>query len=498
MAKFFITTPIYYVNDVPHIGSAYTTLVADVLARAHRQFGEAVYFLTGTDEHGAKIAHQAEMAGAKPQAYADKIATEFSKTWASLGIKPDHFGRTTDKRHQYLVGQVMQVLYDKELIYPGTYQGWYCVACEEYKDIPAGSKPPTDDERSEVTRRRPHPICDIHHQPLEFIEEKIYYFALSRYQDQLIKLIEKDQLKIEPVERKNEVLAFLTGEPLRDLPVTRSKVSWGIPVPFAKDQTVYVWFDALLNYLTFSGANVDLAAVKGQQTWWPASLQLLGKDILRFHAVIWPAVLLALDLPLPKQLLVHGFFTINGAKMSKTTGNIIKPQAMIDRYGAEATRFLILQAIPLGADGDISWKKLDITYTAYLANGLGNLLQRSIVLINKFGIKPQTRAVSIAGLKKAYLAHDLTGAIQQIIQMIDETNRYLATEQPWAMTSAAKSRGEGLMTNDALRETVLVKTVEALLGIAQALNPLMPQTATAIHQQLKSLRPEPLFKRLAN
>lgn len=477
MSKFFITTPIYYANEAPHIGSAYTTLVADVLSRAHRQFGEETYFLTGTDEHGAKIAKKAEQASQHPKEYVAKIAAEFRQTWDLLGIKPNVFVRTTDKNHQYLVGQVIQLLYDKKLIYPGRYQGWYCVACEEYKEIPTGSK-------SAGSNPKTAPLCDIHRQPLEIIEEKVYYFALSRFQDQLIKIITAETLKIRPVERKNEALAFLTGEPLRDLPVTRSKVSWGIPVPFDPDQTVYVWFDALLNYLTFSGRNVDLAALQGRQTWWPASLQLLGKDILRFHAVIWPALLLGLELPLPSQLFVHGFFTINGAKMSKTTGNVIKPAKLVNRYGAEATRFLILTAFPFGADGDISWAKLDAAYTAYLANGLGNLLQRTVVLIRKFGLKPQTEAAAIAGVTKAYLANDLTGAIQQTIIMIDETNHYLAVKQPWAIKNQAK------------RETVLIKTVAALLGIAEAITPLLPRTAAAIKRQLNRLQPQPLFRRL--
>lgn len=491
MTKFFITTPIYYVNDVPHIGSAYTTLAADVLARAHRQYGDEVRFITGTDEHGAKIAQAAKEAGLAPLAFADSIAGQFQKTWALLDIKADEFGRTTDDRHRYLVGRVIEYLYRQELVYPGKYEGWYCLACEEYKELRPGSGTQQD------------PVCEVHNRPLEFISESIYYFALSRFQEELVGLIEGDQLLIRPESRKNEVLSFLHSEPLRDIPVTRSKVSWGVPVPFAPEQTVYVWFDALLNYLSFSGAKIGSSANKTDQTeWlaiylalragiWPPSLQLIGKDILRFHAVIWPAMLLALKLPLPKELFVHGFFTVNGQKMSKSLGNVIRPQELVLRYGVSATRYLILSAFPFGADGDISIQKFDTAYTAYLANGLGNLLQRTIVLINKFGIKPWIRlrspqANSPVNIKEAYLANDLTRAIELTFQLVAEADRYLASKQPWAMD------------NDALRETVLVKTYEELQKIAEALVPLMPETAEAIKRQLETLEPEPLFPRLEN
>lgn len=464
--KYFLTTPIYYVNGPPHIGSAYTTLAADVLARAHRANGDDVSFLVGTDEHGAKIAQQAKEAGKEPQEFVDEIASQFRATWDLLGIKYDIFARTTDPKHEHLVTRVVSDLHERGVLYPGTYEGWYCVACEEYKDIPADEK---------------GPICDIHGKPLEFITEEIYYFALSKYQKDLTRIIESDELLIQPLERKHEVLSFIkTG--LKDIPVTRSKVDWGIKVPFAREQTVYVWVDALLNYLTFAGVNIDA----NELGCWPAELQVIGKDILRFHAVIWPAMLLALGLPLPKKLFVHGFFTVDGEKMSKTLGNIIRPQELVDRYGVEATRYLIVSAVPWGADGDISLAKLDTTYTADLANGLGNLLQRTIILIKKHGIKPQVDQSEATEVLKKYLANDLTGGLKLTNQLITDANRYLATEQPWALD------------NDALRETVLVKTVEQLLEIASALEPVMPETAKRIRQQLEILEPQPLFPRLDN
>lgn len=464
---FFITTPIYYVNDVPHLGHAYTTLMADVLTKAHAQLGEKTLFLTGTDEHGAKVARKAADNNLDNQQFVDQVAHKFQETWVSLGIEPSVFVRTTDQRHKYLVGQVVAELERKKTIYAGKYKGWYCVACEEYKDVDQANLD-----------------CDVHHQPLELVEEEVYYFALSKFQDQLIELIESDELKIRPVERQHEALAFLKGQPLRDIPITRSKVSWGIPLPFDSSQTVYVWFDALLNYLSFSTENSNLEAIRANQTSWPATLQLLGKDILRFHAIIWPAILLSLELPLPKLLYVHGFFTLNGAKMSKTTGNVISPQALIDRYGRDATRYLIVSAVPFGSDGDISLAKLDAVYTARLSNGLGNLLQRTIVLINKFGVRPQVRPSDNTEIEEAYRRFDVAEALTQTFQLVDDANRYLASQQPW------------LMDNDALRENVLVKTYEQLLKISQALKPIMPAVAARMDQQLTTLKAEPLFPRL--
>lgn len=474
--RFLLTTPIYYVNDVPHIGSAYTTLVADALARAHRQLGGKTRFITGTDEHGVKVARQAAAAGQSNQDYVDSISQKFHAAWSSLHIEPDAFVRTTDPRHQYLVGQVMSRLRDNQFIYPGSYRGWYCVGCEEYKE-----------EFKDIATLKSSasaPSCDIHQRPLELLEEQIYYFALSQFQDRIIELIKSQEFRIEPPARRNEVLAFLTSQPLRDLPVTRSQVAWGITVPFDPNQTVYVWIDALLNYLSFANPDGDLAKIDQPDSWWPADFQLIGKDIWRFHAIIWPALLIALNIPLPKELFIHGFFTVNGTKMSKSLGNVISPQQLIDRYGAEAARYLIVSAVPLGNDGDISLAKFDAAYTATLANGLGNLVQRTISLINKFAIKPQVAANRLGLIEEAYLANDLSRAIDLTVNLINDSNSYLAAEQPWAMT------------NDAERQNVLTKTYAQLLTIAEAVTPLMPVTGQRIKEQLDTLRPEPLFPRL--
>jgi methionyl-tRNA synthetase len=364
----------------------------------------------------------------------------------------------------------MQKLYDAGYIYQGSYEGWYCVGCEEYKDI--------------VSAEGQTPECEVHQKPLEFVKEEIYYFALSRFQDRLIAAIQTDEIRVQPEGRKNEILSFLLNEPLRDIPVTRSKVAWGVSAPFAPDQTIYVWFDALLYYLSFSDGKSILEQNTGHRTWWPASLQLLGKDILRFHAVIWPAMLMALELPTPKELFVHGFFTINGQKMSKSLGNVIRPAELVARYGVDATRFLVLSAVPYGSDGDISMDRLDAMYTAHLANGIGNLLQRVISLINRYGIKPQISAHSITSIEEAYRANDISQALHRTNILVDEANRYIASTAPWSME------------NEAEREAVLVNCYQTLLTIAQAIVPVMPTVAEKMVAQLESLQPEPLFPRL--
>lgn len=498
--KYYITTPIYYVNDVPHIGSAYTTVVADCLARAHRQYGDEVLFLTGTDEHGAKIAQKARELGREPLDYANEIAGHFQVAWRGFSISHDRFARTTNSAHKKLVAEVLLELQQNGDIYEGQYSGWYCTPCEEYKDL---SPPPGAQLREAQTagvqqgrevqtpgaQLREAPRCEIHQKTLEWIEESVYYFALSRYQQPLIAAISSDELLVSPAARKNEALSFLTGQELRDIPVTRSQVAWGVPVPFAPEQTVYVWVDALVNYLSFAGIDagrdVTLESIRSGETWWPANLQLIGKDILRFHAVIWPAFLLALGLPLPRKLLAHGFFTLNGQKMSKSLGNVITPGQLTERYGADGARYLIVSAINLGADGDISLEKMDAMYTADLANGVGNLLQRTVILINKFGIKPQVSTRQDGQVRAAYLADDLNKALRLVLQRVADANTYLATTQPWSMD------------NDAQRETVLVHAYSELLTIADGLRPVMPEASVNILKQLDTLLAQPLFPRLA-
>ncbi|KKP88956.1 MAG: Methionine-tRNA ligase [Berkelbacteria bacterium GW2011_GWA2_35_9] len=399
MNKFYITTPIYYVNASPHIGHAYTTIAADILCRAHKSWGEKVFFLTGTDEHGAKIQRSALDFGEqrlkikdkkhnfpdasvgiptsdtigsseKIQNYTDKISHEFKNAWKLLNINYDYFVRTTDENHERFVQEFLTKLYSKGDIYQGIYEGLYCVGCEEYKkaeDLENGN-------------------CPIHKKPVENVKEAVYFFKLSQYQDKIIQLIESDEVKIRPLERKNEVLGFLQNK-LEDTAISRSKVEWGIPVPWDKEQTIYVWVDALLNYLSvIQNPKSEIRNPKHKEFWSP-DLQLIGKDILRFHGVTWLGLLLSAELELPKELFAHGFFTINKQKMSKSLGNIISIQELINKYGLDATRYLLISSFPFGNDGDFSFEELDRRYESELANELGNLVQRTVVLAKKFTIK---------------------------------------------------------------------------------------------------------------
>lgn len=346
---FFITTPIYYVNDVPHIGHAYTTVAADVYARWIRSQGREVVLLTGTDEHGAKIAEAARAKGATPQEYVDSIAPEFKRVWESLGVGFDRFIRTTDADHVATVTDFIQRMHDRGFVYRGIYEGLYCVPCEKFwnqADLIDGKCPDHDKV------------------PIPYKEEN-YFFALSRFCDELSQRISSDELLVRPEERKREILGKLSAG-LEDISISRTNVSWGIALPFDPSHTIYVWIDALINYYTF-GKSIGA---------WPADLHLIGKDILWFHSVIWPAMLRAAGEELPGQVFANGFFTVAGRKMSKTIGNVITPRELIERFGVDATRYLLLSAFPFGEDGDFDMERLTQKYNAELANGMGNFVAR--------------------------------------------------------------------------------------------------------------------------
>jgi len=364
--KFYITTPIYYANDQPHLGHAYTTIAADSLARYHKCFKkERSFLLTGIDEHGVKIEKAAKKRNKNPQDLCDEISEVFRKTWKDLNISYDNFIRTTDPEHIKAIQKASQILYDKGFIYKGVYKGLYCSGCEQYKkesDLMGGK-------------------CPDHDVEPELIEEESYLFKLSEFEDQLKEKIKNNEFEIKPRERKNEVLAFLE-QGLQDISISRKKVKWGIPLPFDKEFTIYVWIDALLNYLT--GIKWEGEPKSLPDDFWPADLQLMSKDILRVHATIWPALLLALEIPLPKKLFIHGYFTIDGQKMSKSLGNVIWPREMIEKFGVDATRYLLLSATPFGRDGDISWDKLTEKYNADLANGIGNTVNRVLAMVDKY------------------------------------------------------------------------------------------------------------------
>lgn len=459
--KFFITTPIYYINDAPHIGHAYTTIAADIVARYWRKRGMDVFFLTGTDEHGLKVSQAAEKFGETPQKYADKMAAKYKTTWTLLNISYDYFIRTTDSHHEDFVKKFLQKLYDQGEIYKDKYKGLYCVGCEAYeyqKDLMPGN------------------ICPIHKTKCEEISEEIYFFKLSKYQYQLMEAIQSKKFLIEPETRRNEVFQFLAKEPLKDLAISRSKVSWGIPIPWDKTQTVYVWVDALLNYIT------------GSFGIWPPKMQLMAKDIFRFHAIIWPAMLIATGLELPKKLFIHGYFTIDGVKMSKSIGNVIDPIKVAKTYGTDALRYFIFREVPFGQDGDFSIDRFEKRYKADLANDLGNLFQRilSMAKIYKIKWKYQISPKVFPEINEAIEELKFSEALNKIWQMITEANQQIDMERPWDLAK----------TNPKKLAELIKSLLEMLSQVSDLLEPFMPETSMKMIAQLKSRNPEPLFPKL--
>lgn len=495
MNKFYITTPIYYVNDIPHIGSAYTTIAADVLARWHKLNGDRTFFLTGTDEHGAKIETKAREAGKEPQVFVDAIADKFKTTWQNMNISNDRFIRTTETEHIKAVQASLQYMYDKGDIYQGRYEGLYCKGCEQFKS-----------ERDLVDGK-----CTDHGTVPEKMSEDCYMFKLAKYKDELLEKIKNDELKINPPERKNEVASFYEREGLNDIAFSRKNVSWGIPLPWDENQTAYVWADAFLNYLTGLGwqgpdtprpADARRPSQEGNQfELWPADLHLMSKDILRVHSTIWPAMLLSLDLPLPKEIFVHGFFLVDGKKMSKSLGNVIRPEEMIKRYGVDATRYLLISATPFGHDGDVSWEKFDIKFNSDLANGLGNLVARVSNLLEKNEISINldfdvlSRASSPDGMKTgkyndyktAMAGCRLDTALTAIWQEIKKADEHLTANAPWKMVDKEEIK------------KVLASTAQDIYEIAWLLEPFMPTAAKTIKEQFSEKnvkKGESLFPRI--
>jgi len=472
--KFYITTPIYYVNDKPHIGHAYTTVAADVLARLHRQLGRPVFFLVGTDEHGAKIAQVAEKAGSTPKDFTDEIAAKFALAWDRLDISNDRFIRTTELPHMQAVMKALQFMYDKGDIYLGKYEGLYCRGCEQFKTL------------KELVDGK----CPLHKIEPERLSEETYMFRMSKYRDQLLEKIESDEFQIMPASRKNEMLSFYKTEGLEDVSFSRKNVKWGIPLPWDDSHTAYVWADAFLNYLTGLDWTGPGSAVP---EFWPADVQLMSKDILRVHATIWPAMLLSLELPLPSKLFIHGFFTVEGQKMSKSLGNAIDPEDWVDRFGSDAVRYFLLREVPFGQDGDVSEDKLKARYNGDLANGLGNLFSRTTNMIEKYldgEIDPTYRSPrDLSDASDDLGRMDFSTGLIKIWDEIAWANQLIDKAKPWELFKTEPDKVKEL----------LLQLGALLYDIALRLAPVMPGTANTMRQVLESekiTKAEPLFLKI--
>jgi methionyl-tRNA synthetase len=442
--KFYVTTAIDYVNADPHIGHAYQKLIADVLARWHRLKGEKVFYLTGTDEHGQKISKSAEEAGLREKEFVDRIAKKFQKSWDLLNISYDRFIRTTDKDHEKFVQDFVKKI--KKDIYKGSYEGLYCVGCERFyteKDLKEG-------------------VCPYHPgKKLELIKEETYYFKLSKYQKQLLKLYEDDVFVL-PKERKKELINRVK-EGLQDLSITRTNFKWGIPFPLDKKHVIYVWFDALLNYLTGAGK---------KQEFWPANVHLLGKDNGWFHAVIWPAMLLAAGYELPRTVYIHGFLTFNGQKISKSLGNSISPDILVEKYGSDTIRYFICRNFVFGEDGDFSEKVLIERHNSELADKLGNLVSRVTSLAEKNGIEKKKndllKKLKLKQIENNFDKYAFDKVLNDIFAFVDVCNEYVQNKKLWE-------------TKD---KKAIYEVIDSIKVIAILLWPFLPETSERISKNL--------------
>ncbi|HEY5343127.1 MAG TPA: methionine--tRNA ligase [Solirubrobacteraceae bacterium] len=467
--SYYVTTPIYYVNAAPHLGHAYTTIAVDAIARHHRQRGEDVFFLTGTDEHGEPVADAAHALGIEPQELADKNAERFKALVPQLGAANDFFIRTTDPEHMAKVQEVLTRVRENGYVYEGTYEGSYCPRCADFK---------AENEVDEGNR------CPIHHVELTREQEDSYFFKLSAFQEPLERLYAEREDFVAPRTRYNEALSFLRSG-LRDVPLSRHKLSWGVPVPWNSEHVFYVWFDALLNYysaLSYARPGEDLT-----DEFWPASYHVIAKDILRFHAIYWPALLMAADLELPERVFVHGYLLMDGEKMSKSLGNVLDPFAVIERFGADALRFYLLRDVPFGQDGSVSTAAFEQRYASELANDFGNLASRTLAMVVRYrdGVVSRTEVDPVlvpdfdgltARVEELIGRAELTLALEEIWERVRRLNRYVEEQAPWQLAKDDSRSGE--------LDRVLGTLVEGLRVVAVLLWPYLPASSERLLEAL--------------
>jgi methionyl-tRNA synthetase len=466
MGHFYVTTPIYYVNDVPHNGHAYTTVAGDVLTRWRRLWGDDVWYLTGTDEHGLKVQRAAEARGIAPKQLVDETATAFRDTWDLLDIAYDDFIRTTEPRHYTAVQKFLQTIYDAGDIELATYEGLYCVACEAYY---------SPDELVDGN-------CPVHLRPVEHVTEENYFFKLSRYQDPLLEFYARHPRAVQPESRMNEVLGFIRGG-LQDFSMSRTSISWGVPLPWDPKHVAYVWADALFNYCTAVGYGTDDARFA---TWWPVNYHLVGKDILRFHAVYWPAMLMSAGIELPQCVFAHGWLLVGGEKMSKTRLNQIAPADLVRDFGVDGFRYHFMVDQRFGPDGDFSYEAMVARYNADLANNFGNLANRVLNMAVQYcgGVAPDARAdgplrtfaaSTLATMNDAMDRLDFASAFGAVWELIRATNAYIEDSQPWALNKSGDAAAVAAVLGDCL---------EALRIVALLASPVIPNASAELWKRL--------------